>query len=124
MIYMKKLTPNFIALSILIMIAFFYFQHASDELNYWKFISHHMVLNIGLASAAIAAGFLVKNYLLIILGAIFVLVIYCMALVFSPGAGMMIQFFFAIFTVFLAFSVIANICRHFRDWLLAEKMYA
>jgi peptidoglycan/LPS O-acetylase OafA/YrhL len=118
---MKKLTSNFFTLIALMCIVFLYSQHSSDELNYWKFVTHNMVLNVGLAAIAITAGLLVKNYLYVIIGASFVLLIYCLTYMFSPGSQMISQFFLAIYTIFLAFSVIANLCRHYKDWVLRES---
>ena len=92
-----------------------------DEANdYWHFLTHHMVLNVGLAAIAITIGLLVKNYLYVIIGASFVLLIYCLTYMFSPGSLMISQFFLAVYTIFLAFSVIANLCRHYKDWILKE----
>lgn len=121
---MKKLTLNFLTLIALICIAILYSEHSSEELNYWNLLKHHLVLNVGLASVALFAGFWVKNYLLIFLGSSFTLIVFSLTLIFSPGSDFLMQFFLAIYTVFLAFSVIANLCRHFRDWLLPEKIYA
>ena len=117
---MKKITSNLLTIITLIFIAILYSQHSPDELNYWRFISHNLVLNVDLAFISIAVGFFVKNYLLVMLGAGFSLAMYCLVLLFSPDAGILIQFFLAIFTVFLAFSVISNLCRHYKDWVLAD----
>jgi hypothetical protein len=121
---MKNLYSNTVTLFFLIVTLVLYFLPHSNDLGYWRFLTHDLVLNMGVVVFALAAGFLVKNYLLLILGVTFALLVFSATLMFSPGIDLMIQFFFAIFTVFLAFSVIANLCRHFRDWLLAEKMYA
>lgn len=105
-------------------IVFVSYGPTTDELNYWNLLKHHLVLNVGLVTVAVFTGFWVKNYLLILLGSSFVLIVFSLALFFSPGADFLMQFFLAIYTVFLAFSVVANLCRYFRDWLLAEKIYA
>jgi len=112
---MKKL-PFFV----LCLVSLIFLQHYSGDLNYWTFITHHMVLNISLASIAIWVGYFVKNYLLLIMAASFALVVFCLALIFSPGGFIMAQFFLAIYTVFLGFSAIANLCRHYKDWILLE----
>ena len=117
---MKKLIPNIITI-ILLAATFFICASILDETNdYWHFLTHHMVLNVGLAAIAITAGLLVKNYLYVIIGASFVLLIYCLTYMFSPGSQMISQFFLAIYTIFLAFSVMANLCRHYKDWVLRE----
>jgi hypothetical protein len=117
---MKKLIPNLLALLVLV-VAFLLGNAFLDETNdYWHFLTHHMVLNVGLATIAITAGLLDKNYLYVIIGASFVLLIYCLTYMFSPGSQMISQFFLAIYTIFLAFSVIANLCRHYKDWVLRE----
>ena len=121
---MKKLTSNFLTLIALICVVFLYSGHSSDELNYWNLLTHHLVLNVGLASVALFAGFWVKNYLLIFLGSSFTLGTFSLALLFSPGSDFLMQFFLAVYTVFLAFSLSSNLCRHFRDWLLSEKIDA
>lgn len=105
-------------------IVFLSYGPTTDDLNYWNLLTHHLVLNVGLASVALFTGFWVKNYLLIFLCSSFALAVFSLALIFSPGSDFLMQFFLAIYTVFLSFSVIANLCRHFWDWLLSEKMYA
>ena len=117
---MKKITSNFIVLIGLVFIIFSYSLYSSDDINYWKFITHNMVLNVGLVTIAIAIGYFVKNYLLLILGASFSLAVFCLALIFSPGGLMLSQFFLAIYTVFLGFSAVANLCRHYKDWVLVQ----
>jgi hypothetical protein len=117
---MKKFIPNFLALALLVIAFVFGYTFLDESNHYWHFLTHHMVLNIGLVVIAISVGALVKNYLYVLLGASFVLLIYCLTNIFSPGSLLINQFFLAIYTIFLAFSVIANLCRHYKDWILLE----
>ena len=115
---MKQLVPNIAVLAGLMIVLGNYYPASYDESQYWYFLTHHMVLNITLAISAIAIGFLVKNYAYVLVGSSLVLVIYCLTFIFQDSSFDMKQFFLAIYTVFLAFSVLANLCRHFKDWLL------
>lgn len=117
---MKKLTPNILALLFLtavILLGNFFLDEGND---YWHFLTHHMVLNIGTALVAITTGLLVKNYFYVIIGSSFVLLVYCLTYIFSPGSDLISQFFLALYTIFLGFSVLANLCRHYKDWVLAR----
>ena len=116
---MKKIYSNILTIIVLLIIFAFYPPH-SEGLNYWGLLSHKLVLNIGVAAVAISTGYFVKNYLLLMLGASFTLVIYCLVLFSTPGSDLLIQFFLAIYTVFLAFSVAANLFRQYKDWLLSN----
>jgi hypothetical protein len=53
-----------------------------------------------------------------------VLVIYCFTVIFQKSDFDMKQYFLAIYTIFLAFSVLANLCRHFKDWVLVKDEIA
>jgi len=117
---MKTLAPNFLTL-LLLAVVFLLGNFFLDESNdYWHFLTHHMVLNIGSALIAIAVGLLVKNYLYIIIGASFALSVYCLTHMFGAGSLMINQFFLALYTIFLAFSAISNLCRHYKDWVLVR----
>jgi len=115
-----KFVPNYFVLALILLLMVLASEVSLGDLSYWKFITHNMVLNVGLATIAIAVGYFVKNYLLLILGASFSLAIFCLALIFSPGGLMLSQFFLAIYTVFLGFSAVANLCRHYKDWVLVQ----
>ena len=117
---MKKLMPNFLALLMLVTIFFMGNTYLDESNDYWYFLTHHMVLNIGSALIAIIVGLLVINYLYVIIGASFVLLVYCLIYLFSPGSLMVSQFFLALYTIFLGFSVLSNFCRHYKDWILVR----
>lgn len=117
---MKKLTPNFLALFLLSAVVLLGNVFLDEGNDYWHFLTHHMVLNIGTALIAIAIGLLVKNYLYVIIGASFVLLVYCLTYMFSPGSLLISQFFLALYTIFLGFSALSNLCRHYKDWVLAR----
>lgn len=117
---MKKLTPNIVALLMLVAIVLlgnFFWDEGND---YWNFLTHHMVLNIGSALIAITVGLLVKNYLYVIIGSSFVLLVFCLTHMFGSGSLMITQFFLALYTIFVAFSVLSNVCRHYKDWALVR----
>jgi len=115
---MKRLIANIAVLAGLIIILVNYYPASYDESQYWYFLTNHMVLNFALAISAITIGFLVKNYAYTLVGSSLVLVIYCLTFIFQNSSFDIKQYFLAIYTVFLAFSVLANLCRHFKDWLL------
>jgi hypothetical protein len=116
---MKIIYSNLLTIFALLIIFTFYPPH-SGGLNYWGLLSHKLVLNIGVATVAIIAGYFIKNYLLLLLGASFALAIYSLVLMSTPESDLLIQFFLAIYTVFLAFSVAANLFRQYKDWLLSN----
>lgn len=117
---MKKLIPNFVTVAILGAIIFISIAFLDESNAYWQFLTHHMVLNVGMATIAITTGLLVKNYLYIIIGASFALLVYCLTHMFGAGSLMINQFFLALYTMFLAFSVFSNLCRHYKDWVLVR----
>jgi hypothetical protein len=117
---MKKLAPNFLALLFLAAVILLGNILLDEGNDYWHFLTHHMVLNIGSALIAITIGLLVKNYFYVIIGSSFVLLVYCLIYMFSPGSALISQFFLALYTIFLGFSVLANLCRHYKDWILAK----
>ena len=93
----------------------YYNQRIPENIDYWTFVGHHLVLNVGIAAAGLAAGYFVKNYLYVLTGASFILVIYCLTYSFQQDFTLMGQFFLAIYSVILAFSAVANIARHYQD---------
>ena len=89
-------------------------------MSYWDFLTHKYVLNIGVAGLGIIIGYGISNYYITLAGATFALVIYCLAFVFD-SKELFMQFFLAMYTVFLAFATVANLARHFKDWILDKK---
>ena len=114
---MKKFLPNLIVIACLLGVVAYYQNRTPEDPEYWSFIGNHLVFNIGVALIGIAIGVAVKNYFYVLVGASFSLIIYCLAFSFKD-LGLMGQFFLAIYTVFLGFSVLANLARHFKDWVL------
>ena len=117
---MKKFLPNLIVITCLLGVVAYYQNRTPEDPEYWSFISNHMVFNIGVALIGLAVGVAVKNYWYVVIGASFVLAVYCFAFSFKD-IGLMGQFFLAIYTVFLGFSVLANLARIFKDWILASE---
>jgi hypothetical protein len=116
--FLKKIIPNLIVIAIVLVGSIFYVRVDHDSFDYWTFVGHHLVLNVGTAGVGVIVGYLVKNYLNLLFGASFVLVIYCLTYSFQSDFVLMWQFFLAIYTVILIFSAFANIARHYKDWLL------
>lgn len=116
---MKKLIPNFLVLFFLLVIFFEYTNRTEDAADYWTFVVNHMVFNIGVALIGLSIGIAVKNYWYVVIGSSFVLAVYCLAFSFKD-LRLMGQFFLALYTVFLGFSVLANLARHFKDWVLTK----
>ena len=114
---MKKIYPNLLTLFLLFILFIFYTPH-SDTLSYWGLLTHNLVLNVGIAAVALVAGYWIKNYYLLIFGLTFSLAIYTLVLISTPESDVLIQFFLAIYTVVLAFSVVSNLARHYKDWIL------
>lgn len=117
---MKKFLPNLIVIACLLGVAVFYQNRTPEDPEYWSFIGNHMVFNIGVALIALAVGVVVKNYWHVFIGASFVLIVYCLAFSFKD-LGLMGQFFLALYTVFLGFSTLGNLARHFKDWVLLNE---
>jgi hypothetical protein len=116
---MKKYTIHFLVLSLLIGIFLYGQLLVFAEMSYWDFLTYKYVLNIGVAGLGIMIGYGIKNYYITLAGTTFALVIYCLAFMFD-SKEFFAAFFLAIYTVFLGFATIANLVRHFRDWLLAR----
>jgi hypothetical protein len=117
---MKKLIPNILVLMGLTTVFIGYLQESSFDSLYFRLLTNARVLNIALVLIAIAAGFFVKNYTYVLAGSTMALVIYCFTVIFQTSDFDMKQYFLAIYTIFLAFSVLANFCRHFKEWMLTS----
>jgi hypothetical protein len=117
---MKKILSNLVVLTGLALVFTLYTLHRSENPGYWEFLTHPMILNVSLAFIGMAIGLIVKDYAHILLGSTLVLAIYvCFA--FDAKNSEMNQFFPAIYTIFLAFSLLANTFKLFKDWLIAEQ---
>jgi uncharacterized membrane protein len=118
---MKQIHSNLIGFLALAIIISLYNLPSSSSPDYWEFLTHPLVLNIVIATVATIIGIKVKNYALILIGATLVLAIYICTFAFDPQNSVMNQFFLAIYTIFLAFSLLANTGNLFKEWLLSEK---
>ena len=92
-------------------------------MSYWDFLTYEYVLNIGVAGLGIMIGYGIKNYNIILAGATFTLLIYCLVFIFD-SKELFAAFFLAIYTVFLGFATLANLSRHFKDWVLARDSFS
>ena len=117
---MKKFNPHIASLSILLGIFIYSQLFIAAEMTYWDFLSYKYVLNIGVAGLGIMIGYGIKNYYITLAGTTFALAIYCLAFMFD-SKGFFTFFFLAMYTVFLGFATLANLARHFKDWLLANE---
>jgi ABC-type multidrug transport system permease subunit len=90
------------------------------EMSFWDFLTYKYVMNIGVAALGIMIGYGIKNYYITLAGASFALVVYCMVFIFD-SKEFFAAFFLAMYTVFLAFATIANLVRHFKDWVLDQQ---
>jgi hypothetical protein len=115
----NKYIPHLILIAILLALIFFRESFVGTEMSYWNFLTYKYVLNIGVATIGIISGYLIKNYYIVVGGATFALIIYCLAFLFETH-GYITPFLLAIYTVFLAFATIANLVCHFKDWVLAK----
>ena len=117
---MKPILSNGITLFGLFIIFILSNSFFDSEYEFWSLLKSRYVLNIGLASIGIGIGYFVRDYRYILVGASFALGIYCLVFFFDPNLLFMSQFFLALYTIFLTFSVFANLCRHYIDWILRE----
>jgi uncharacterized membrane protein YczE len=117
---MKKFLPNIVVIACLLGVVVYYQNRVPEDPEYWSFIGNHMVFNIGVALIGLAIGIAVKNYWYVFIGASFSLIVYCLAFSFKD-LGLMGQFFLALYTVFLGFSALGNLARHFKDWVLLNE---
>jgi hypothetical protein len=101
-----------------------YYLAANNGSDYWYFLTNHMAMNITLAIISLVIGYLVKNYAYVLAGASFILGIYCLTFIFQNGSFDMKLFFLAIYTNFLGFSVLSNLCRHFKDWMFPFEIHS
>ena len=116
---MKKHAPHAIALALLLGIFIYSQLFIATEMSYWDFLTYKYVLNIGVAGLAIMIGYGIKNYYITLAGATFALLIYCLAFMFD-SKEFFTAFFLAMYTVFLCFATLANLARHFKDWMLTK----
>ena len=121
---MKKLIPNILVLMGLTTVFIGYLQESSFDSLYFRLLTNPWVLNVSLALVAVAVGFYIKNYTYVLACSTMALVIYCFTIMFQTSDFDMRQYFLAIYTIFLAFSVLANLCRHFKDWMLVKDEIA
>jgi hypothetical protein len=61
----------------------------------------------------------VKTYYITLASATFELLIHCLAFTFD-SKEFFTAFLLAMNTVFVAFATLANLIRHFKDWILAK----
>jgi hypothetical protein len=120
---MKKLIPNILVLIGLIAVFIVYEQESSFGTLYFRLLTNVWVLNVSLALIAVAVGFYIKNYTYVLLCSSMILGIYCLTVIFQSSDFDMKQYFLAIYTIFLAFSVLANLCRYFKDWVLTKECH-
>lgn len=118
---MKKHIPHLISLSALLGIFIYSQLFIAAEMSYWDFLTYKYVLNIGVASLGIIIGYGIKNYYITLAGATFALLVYCLVFVFD-SKEFFAAFFSAIYTVFLSFATLANLARHFKDWVLCDRV--
>jgi hypothetical protein len=118
---MKKYIPHLIALMLITGIFIYAQLTKTSEMSYWNFLTYKYVLNIGVALVGIVLGYGIKNYLITLAGATFALAIYCLAFMFD-SKEFFATFFLAIYTVFLGFATLANLVRHYKDWVLTQEV--
>ena len=116
---MKKFTPHALALSVLLGLFIYSQLFIAAEMSYWDFLTYKYVLNIGVAGLGIIIGYGIKNYYITLAGATFALLIYCLVFIFD-SKEFFAAFFLAMYTVFLGFATLANLARHFKDWILTK----
>ena len=116
---MKKHIPHSIVLGLLLGIFIYSQLYIAAEMSYWDLLTYKYVLNIGVAGLGIMIGYGIKNYYITLAGATFALVIYCFAFMFD-SKEFFTAFFLAMYTVFLGFATLANLARHFKDWVLTK----
>lgn len=114
---MKKHIPHAVALASLLGIFIYSQLFMAAEMSYWDFLTDKYVLNIGVAGLGVMIGYGIKNYYITLAGATFALLIYCLVFMFD-SKEFFTAFFLAMYTVFLAFATVANLARHFKDWIL------
>ena len=120
---MKKYIPHSIALAIFSSVFIYTQLFIVDEMTYWDFLTYEYVLNIGVAGLGIIVGYAIKNYYITLAGATFALLIYCLVFIFD-SKELFAMFFLAMYTVFIGFATMANLARHFKDWLLARDGFS
>jgi ABC-type multidrug transport system permease subunit len=120
---MKKYITHGVALTIFLGIFLYSQLFIADEMSYWDFLTYEYVLNIGVVGLGIIIGYGIKNYYIILAGATFTLLIYCLVFIFD-SKELFTAFFLAIYTVFLGFATLANLSRHFKDWVLARDSFS
>ena len=86
-------------------------------MTYWDFLTDKYVLSTTLVILGAVVGYGIRNYYLILGASTFTLIVYCMAFAFDPKAFLG-SFFLAMYTVFLGSATVANIARHFKEWIL------
>jgi uncharacterized membrane protein YbjE (DUF340 family) len=118
---MKKIISNILVLTLLSAVFIFQAQSLEPRSHYQWFLTNHMVLNIALVIVGLIIGYFVKNFIYILIGASALLSIYCLLFLFEAEGGLISQYFLAVFTIFMAVSVVANLFRYFVDWLLDKK---
>jgi hypothetical protein len=117
---MKKITPQIIALAVLI--GAFIGSRLFDfsEMSYLDLLTHKYVLNLIVIGSALVVGYFVRNYLITLAGASFMLLVYCLAFIFE-SKEVITGFFFAVYTVFLGVAALANLVKLMLIDLLLSK---
>jgi hypothetical protein len=117
---MKKYIPHCVALMLMLGLFIYSQLFIAAEMSYWDFLTYKYVLNIGVAGLGIIIGYGIKKYYITLAGATFALLIYCLVFMFE-SKDVLTVFFLALYTVFLFFATLANLTRHFKDWVLDKK---
>ena len=120
---MKKYIPHSLALAIFLSVFIYGQLFIVADMSYWTFLTYKYVLNIGVAGLGIIIGYVIKNYYVVVIGTTFTLATYCLAFLFETQ-GFIAPFLFAMYTVFLGFATLANLARHFKDWVLAKDGFS
>lgn len=116
---MRKSTPQLIALTIVAGMFLSSRLFEFSEMSYLDLLSHKYVLNIAVIGTALFVGYFVRNYLIMLACASFALLVYSLAFIFESKEAVT-SLFFAIYTVFVGFSALANLARIASERLMAK----
>jgi hypothetical protein len=117
---MKKIIPQLITLSVLAGVFLSSQVFEFSEMSYLDLLSHKYVLNLVVIGTALVVGYFVRNYLITLACASFTLLVYSLAFIFE-SKEVITGFFFAVYTVFLGVSALANIFRSITNGLVANN---
>lgn len=115
----KRFAPQVLILILSMLIVAYSTFMPVKEFSYMEFLTHRLVLSIGVVLLGILAGYLVKNFMLVVILSTFVLGIYYLAFAFDVS-GKFHSFFLAIYTNFLLFAAFANLLRCLKEWILSH----